>query len=287
MSKDARDWAWRQSVPPTVKLVLLALAERTNGDCVCWPSIHYLACATGLSDRTVQKALRSLVARALIHVSAGGGRAANRYALQLANDSPSASDNQCEGCSTFTREPDSPAYEVHRRGDTGSPDGCPTVTAGVSDDHPNRNGTVIEPPLNPKRMQAHERVMALPSWIEPETWQAFLDHRRCIKAPMSEIAQQRAITMLERLRDEGQNPDAVLNQSIVNGWKGLFPVKTGSPGAPSAFDSNVRVLHALFGEEDGQKDIPGGAGVSGGGVRHPAPARADGRVLGPTRRAAR
>jgi hypothetical protein len=95
--------------------------------------------------------------------------------------------------------------------------------------------------------------VAPPSWIDPGTWQTYLDHRRCIKAPMSEVAQQRAITALERLRLEGQDPEAVLNQSIVNGWKGLFPVKSGAPGAPSKFDDNVRVLYELFGDEvDGQ-----------------------------------
>jgi hypothetical protein len=95
--------------------------------------------------------------------------------------------------------------------------------------------------------------VAPPSWIDPGTWQTYLDHRRCIKAPMSEVAQQRAITALERLRLEGQDPEAVLNQSIVNGWKGLFPVKDGAPGAPSKFNDNVRVLYELFGDEvDGQ-----------------------------------
>lgn len=274
MSRDARDWAWRQAVLPTEKLVLLALAERTNGDCLCWPSVHFLADATGLCDRSVQKALRALAEKGLIGITSGGGRATNRYALQV----------ECGNC---TSEPCAPPYHVHRKGEADSPQQCITATAGANGVHPNRKRTVSEPSLNPARASARAQLVRLPAWMEPGTWQAFLDHRRCIKAPMSEIAQQRALAMLERLRAEGHDPDAVLNQSIVNGWKGLFPVKGGVPGAPSTFDSNVHMLRAMFGDEDGQEDIPGGAGVSGGGVRHPAPARADGRVLGPTRRAAR
>jgi len=42
---------------------------------------------------------------------------------------------------------------------------------------------------------------------------------------MSDIAVKKLINKLGRLRNEGYDPIAVLNESIVNGWKGVFPVK--------------------------------------------------------------
>lgn len=49
----------------------------------------------------------------------------------------------------------------------------------------------------------------------------FVQHRRAIKAPMTEVAAQRIAKKLEG----HASPDAVLSQSIENGWKGVFPEK--------------------------------------------------------------
>jgi hypothetical protein len=67
--------------------------------------------------------------------------------------------------------------------------------------------------------------VTLPNWLAEEDWEAFTEHRKRLKAPMSEVAQVRAIAELSRLRGIGHDPTAVLNQSIVNGWKGLFELK--------------------------------------------------------------
>lgn len=53
-------WAWEQEVGPTVKLVLLALADTANDDGTCWPGVRYLIQKSGLSERTVRTALASL-----------------------------------------------------------------------------------------------------------------------------------------------------------------------------------------------------------------------------------
>jgi len=40
-----------------------------------------------------------------------------------------------------------------------------------------------------------------------------------------------ALNTLERLRDAGELPDAVLRQSVERGWRGLFPVKKDQPNS--------------------------------------------------------
>ncbi len=49
---------------------------------------------------------------------------------------------------------------------------------------------------------------------------------------MSARAQKLAIDELEKLKSQGHDPVACINQSILNGWKGIFPVKNGMQGKP-------------------------------------------------------
>ncbi len=68
--------------------------------------------------------------------------------------------------------------------------------------------------------------MDLPSWIDKEAWEAYLEMRKSIKKPMkTERAIKLAIHKLEVLLKQGEDPTAVLDQSIFNSWQGLFPVK--------------------------------------------------------------
>ena len=97
---------------------------------------------------------------------------------------------------------------------------------------------------------------------------------------MTEVAQRRAITTLARLRDEGHAPEAVLNQSIVNGWKGVFPVKQHSGSESRRFNATVEALQSLFGEDDGSQDVSAGDGLPGGCLRHGAVEATAGGVLG-------
>lgn len=68
-------------------------------------------------------------------------------------------------------------------------------------------------------------VVVVPDFISKDIWEEFLDHRKSIRSPMSEIAQKKAFKVLEKLKEEGQDVEKVVNNSIVNGWKGLFPIK--------------------------------------------------------------
>lgn len=67
--------------------------------------------------------------------------------------------------------------------------------------------------------------VSLPEWIAKDSFEAFIEHRKKLKAPMTHLAQTRLIAELSRLREDGNEPHAVLDQSILNGWKGVFPLK--------------------------------------------------------------
>jgi hypothetical protein len=87
MSITAMNWAWKQALTPTAKLVLMSLADMADDQGVCWPSIPRLAQKCTLSSRTVQRILQELVTAALLRVEprfrADGSRTSNRYYLTL------------------------------------------------------------------------------------------------------------------------------------------------------------------------------------------------------------
>lgn len=53
---------WSVTLPDSEKIVLLALADCANDEGLCWPSMATLAAKCSKSDRTVQAAIKSLVA---------------------------------------------------------------------------------------------------------------------------------------------------------------------------------------------------------------------------------
>ena len=64
----------------------------------------------------------------------------------------------------------------------------------------------------------------------------------------------------------GHDPEAVIGQSIVNGWRGLFPLRAGRE--QSKFRASVAALEGLFKEEgDGKEIVPAGHGLPGRGLR--------------------
>lgn len=69
------------------------------------------------------------------------------------------------------------------------------------------------------------RVAALPDWLPLESWNAWLEVRTRNRAPNTTRALQLAITELAKLKAAGQNIVAVLDQSTLRGWRGVFAVK--------------------------------------------------------------
>lgn len=65
---------------------------------------------------------------------------------------------------------------------------------------------------------------ALPDWLAPELWAQWVEQRRLIKAPLTPAGERLGISRLSLLRDAGHDPKAIIEQSIMSGWKGLFPV---------------------------------------------------------------
>ncbi len=78
------------------------------------------------------------------------------------------------------------------------------------------------------KQQSH---FVLPDWIGADSWQGYEEMRKRIRKPMTDRARKLAIADLENLRSHGEDPAAVLDQSTMNGWQGLFELRrTGANG---------------------------------------------------------
>ena len=88
----------------------------------------------------------------------------------------------------------------------------------------------------------------LPGWLDAETW-AMWDQFRKTKSARGWTPQAKALSLksLEKLKEEGHQPTAVIEQSIERGWTGLFEVKAQFSGKPSA--------HTGFAKQDYHKGV--------------------------------
>lgn len=81
------------------------------------------------------------------------------------------------------------------------------------------------------------------SGMNPEIFEKYLEMRRRIRKPATETAIQLALGVLDRLKNQGHDPNAVLEQSILNSWQGLFELKgkQGSRAKPlSTFEASIQ-----------------------------------------------
>jgi hypothetical protein len=86
--------------------------------------------------------------------------------------------------------------------------------------------------------------LALPDWLPVEPWEAFLEMRKKKGKPATDYAQKRLIGKLDGLKAEGFSPDKVLDQSTVNAWSDLFPVKASNGGSNAAPRKSQRAVPA-------------------------------------------
>jgi len=87
LSIAAMNWAWQLRLKPTVKFVLMALADVCDDEGYCWPSVPTLANKTCLDDRSVQRILKKLKADGWVQVQPryrnNGSATSNGYRLPL------------------------------------------------------------------------------------------------------------------------------------------------------------------------------------------------------------
>jgi len=68
-------------------------------------------------------------------------------------------------------------------------------------------------------------LQEIPKEVPEELFHQYIEMREKIKKPMTGNAITLAYKKLAKLKEQGHDPVAVLEQSIFNSWQGLFPVR--------------------------------------------------------------
>lgn len=68
-------------------------------------------------------------------------------------------------------------------------------------------------------------MTTLPDWMPIAAWNGYCEMRKKKKAVMTDRAIELRIRDLTAWRDEGQDIEAILDQSTANGWTDLYPLK--------------------------------------------------------------
>jgi hypothetical protein len=67
-------------------------------------------------------------------------------------------------------------------------------------------------------------VIALPSYIDPEMWSAFVETRKAMKVPFTQAAEKLIVRRLMKMHGEGWDVNASLEKSAIYGYRGVFEV---------------------------------------------------------------
>lgn len=86
----------------------------------------------------------------------------------------------------------------------------------------------IEHLIEKQKKEKKNKEDEIPDWMPIEAWNGFLQMRRKIKKPMTEEGLRLAVKKLKKFLDAGQDIEAVLNNSTMSNWAGLFEVKAST-----------------------------------------------------------
>lgn len=73
-----------------------------------------------------------------------------------------------------------------------------------------------------------QEAFKIPEFINPEIWKDFEAMRKQVKRPMSERAKKLIVSKLQKLGEDKANE--ILEQSIVNCWQDVYPLKVDKKG---------------------------------------------------------
>lgn len=91
-------------------------------------------------------------------------------------------------------------------------------------------------PQTPKKINPKDPPIVPPwqaEWVPQPEWAAFEEMRRRIRKPMTDRARELAVAELAKLRDEGHEPEAILNYAVMNSYQGLFPPRARASPQPA------------------------------------------------------
>ena len=91
--------------------------------------------------------------------------------------------------------------------------------------------------------------------IFSKTWKDFKEMRRKIRSPMTKRAEELILQKLKKLDNNEDIQIAILNQSIMNSWRGVFPLKKESDQKIKTMKDYAKDLAERWEKEEKEKEI--------------------------------
>ena len=229
-------------------LVFMAVMRKTYGfnKKLDWVSNEQLSELTGILPHKCSAAKSVLVKRG-IFIQSGRNIGINNVVSEWETLPESGKKNN-----VYPKEvnlPESGKKSLPESGNAYYPNQVNTKDKHTKDNKDNINN----PPKSPRAVSFDASAVKLPDWLSAEIWSSWVAYRRDLKKPIkSQQTVTQAIKLLDRCRLNGYTPDEIINQSIANGWQGLFEPK-GSKPQPR---QQTRVAENFAGKDYGQTEIP-------------------------------
>jgi hypothetical protein len=84
--------------------------------------------------------------------------------------------------------------------------------------------------ISKPQKKSKPEIVSIPEWVPKESWEGFLEMRKAKRAKPTQRAIKLLLDKLERLRRDGHDPGAVLDQSTESNWTGIYQIKEPANG---------------------------------------------------------
>ena len=111
-----------------------------------------------------------------------------------------------------------------------------------------------QPPAK-KSPAAREPFFEIPKWVNQPAWDGFEQMRRKLRYPLTPRAAELVIRRLAELRDEGHDPNAVLDQSTRNAWRDVYPIKKEAQDGSSKPKSGGNSTRTYLGKPAAKREL--------------------------------
>jgi len=207
--------AWNTDLKASTKMVLLALCDNASDEGMCFPSIKTTAKKCSMSTRSVQGHIAKLIEKGYLKKTEREGRSSIYFIA-----------DPCKVCTPANPAPLQTTTQTPANYDKTPANPAPLQTTTQTPANYDKT------PANP----APREEIPKPNDVDEEVWNEFVKMRTRVKAPLSAYA---AKLIAMKLDEFGGDKNHVLNQSIMNNWRGVFPLGGKSQKQPVKTASQI------------------------------------------------
>lgn len=210
---------YNKNLPAAAKLLYAEITSLLNMNAYCYAKNEYFAELYDVSINCIQKWLSALQKENLLQITITRDEKGTKRIITL----PKVDKTEVlKGIENSTSPAHKNLYE-----------GVEKITHAYNEININNN--IKKEDINifqkdvKKRLEKREMPNEILNCIKPEIWQEWIDYRKEKKQSLTKTTIRRQLEFLNvQYKEQRQNPNEILIQSIKNGWSGLFPLKDKS-----------------------------------------------------------